>query len=148
MLQDYGSWKNWFQIVLLLVMQLFLMCCHVICSSGLKIASLNTSVNWDSVLSVPCPMSGLRCRGTGTFLLPPQARLKLQQWSSTCSQRKVVRDVLLYLEDDLSRYGSMFWLALSLQEHCSFFSTSLYKFWLQLFCQSYLEISFWVKKGI
>lgn len=32
------------------------------------------------------------------------------------------------LEDGLSGYGSVFWLALFLQEHCSFFSTSLCKF--------------------
>lgn len=48
-----------FQIALLLFKQLFLICYHVIYSSSLKIASLNTSVNWDSVLSPPCPMSGL-----------------------------------------------------------------------------------------
>lgn len=143
-----GPEKKLFRIVVLLVIQRFLMCCHVICSSSLKTASLNTSVSWDSVLSFLCSVSGLWCGGTGIFLLPPQARVKLQQWSSTGSQMKVVRDVLLYLEDDLSGYGSVFWLALSLQEYCSTFSTSLYKLWLQLFCQSYLEISSRVKKGV
>lgn len=78
MLQYYGSWKR-FQIVLLLILQVFLMHCHVIYSTGLTLASLNTSIYWDSVLSLPCPISGL-CRGTGIFSLPPQARLKLQQW--------------------------------------------------------------------
>lgn len=84
-----GSEIELFQIVLLLVT--VLMCCGVIYSSSLKITYLNTWVHWGSDLSPPCPVSGLWCRGTGAFLLQPQARLKIQQWS-TGSWMAVVRD--------------------------------------------------------
>lgn len=87
-----GSEIELFQVLLLLVTQPPLMCCGVICSTSLNITSVNTSVHWGSVLSAPCPPSGLWCRDTGAFLLQPQARLKLQRWPSTGSRMAMVRD--------------------------------------------------------
>lgn len=121
---------------------------HVIYSTGLKTAYW--ILQFIGILSwhFPVPYQAVVQRYRNIFITTPGQPETPAVGSSTGSQMKVVRDVLLYMEDDLSGFRGMFWLALSLQEHCSFFSPSLYKPWLQLFCQLYLEISSWMKKGI